>query len=132
MDSLVGHATPIQSDWYCDPGIRGDRLGLTQTFRASRCKALCSTAVFDTFWRFAFERQEVFFRRVAALPAPWTRDPVLRSYRFTNVYRAADRVSQYLIRRVIYEGDQSEEEVFFRTLLFKIFNKIETWEILQE
>jgi len=52
------------------------------------------------------------------------------SYRFTNVYRASDRVSQYLIRRVIYEGDQSEEEVFFRTLLFKIFNRIETWEIL--
>src|SRR5262249_458104 len=49
---------------------------------------------------------------------------------FTNVYRAADRVSQYLIRNVIYEGEQSCEEVFFRTLLFKLFNKIETWEEL--
>jgi hypothetical protein len=32
---------------------------------------------------------------------------------------------------VIYEGDQSEEEVFFRVLLFKLFNRIETWELLQ-
>ena len=29
-------------------------------------------------------------------------------------------------------GDQSEEEVFFRTVLFKLFNKIETWEMLQQ
>jgi hypothetical protein len=56
---------------------------------------------------------------------------VLLSYRFTNVYRASDRVSQYLIHHVIYNGDQSEEEIFFRTLLFKIFNRIETWEILE-
>ncbi len=105
-------------------------MGAKQTFRVSSRRVLCTTAVFDTFWRFAFERQEIFFKRVARLPPPWTSDPVMLSYRFTNVYRASDRVSQYLIRRVIYEGDQSEEEVFFRTLLFKIFNRIETWEIL--
>jgi hypothetical protein len=88
--------------------------------------------VFDTYWRFACERQDIFFKRVSGLPPPWTNDPILRGYRFTNVYRASDRVSQYLIRRVIYEGDQSEEEVFFRTLLFKLFNRIETWDLLQE
>jgi hypothetical protein len=34
---------------------------------------------------------------------------------------------------VIYEGDQSIEEVFFRVLLFKFFNKIDTWKLfLQE
>jgi len=87
--------------------------------------------VFDTYWQFAFERQQVFFKRVSGLLPPWTSDPILRSYRFTNVYRASDRVSQYLIRQVIYKGDQSEEEVFFRTLLFRLFNKIETWELLQ-
>src|SRR5206468_1918936 len=38
----------------------------------------------------------------------------------------------YLIRNVIYAGDQSAEEVFFRTLLFKLFNRIETWELLTQ
>ena len=52
-------------------------------------------------------------------------------YKFTNAYRASDRVSQYLIRRVIYEGEPSPEEVFFRTILFKLFNKVETWERLR-
>ena len=69
-------------------------------------------------------------RRVRGLPPPWTDDPILASHRFTNPYRAADRVSQYLIRHVLYDGDQTTEEVFFRTLLFKLFNRLETWEEL--
>jgi hypothetical protein len=101
-------------------------------FRVSSTRILRTTPVFDTYWRFAVERQEIFFRRFSGLPAPWTVDPILGTYRFTNVYRASDRVSQYLIRHVIDEGYQSEEEVFFRTLLFKVFNKIETWELLQD
>jgi alpha-glutamyl/putrescinyl thymine pyrophosphorylase clade 1 len=88
------------------------------------------TPVFDTYWRFASERQRIFHRRVRGEPAPWTNDAVLSAYRFTNAYRAADRVSQYLIRHVAYEGDQAAEEIVFRVLLFKIFNKVATWERL--
>ncbi len=89
------------------------------------------TKVYDTYWRFAAERQRVFFDRIANPIGPWTKDPILRQYKFTNAYRASDRTSQYLIREVIYKGDQAVDEVFFRILLFKIFNKIETWERLQ-
>ena len=89
------------------------------------------TIVYDSYWSFAAKRQEVFFRRFEGCPPPWTTDPVIARHKFTNAYRAADRVSQYLIGHVIYEGDQSVEEVFFRTILFKLFNKIETWELLK-
>ena len=89
------------------------------------------TLVYDTYWRFAAERQAVFFRKLEGAPPPWTEDPTIAKHKFTNAYRASDRVSQYLIRRVIYDGDQSPEEVFFRTILFKLFNKIETWELLR-
>ena len=89
-----------------------------------------TTLVYDTYWRFAAERQEVFFRKLQGAPPPWTEDPTIAKHKFTNAYRASDRVSQYLIRHVIYNGDQSPEEVFFRTILFKLFNKIETWELL--
>lgn len=84
------------------------------------------------YWRFAAERHAVYLRRVAQTPPPWTTDPVLSSWRFTNAYRAADRVSQYLIREVIYAGDQEPHEVVFRVLLFKWFNKISTWELLKD
>jgi len=90
-----------------------------------------TTVVYDTYWRFAAERQRIFFRRLNGDVPPWTDDSVLQQYKFTNAYRASDRVSQYLIRHVIYEGDQSTQEVFFRTLLFKFFNKVATWELLK-
>ncbi|HVF05230.1 MAG TPA: nucleotide kinase domain-containing protein [Frankiaceae bacterium] len=88
--------------------------------------------LFDVYWRFAAERHAVYLRRVAGDPPPWTADPVLTSWRFTNAYRAADRVSQYLIREVIYAGDQDPHDVVFRVLLFKWFNKISTWEMLTD
>jgi len=91
------------------------------------------SVVFETYWRFAAERQNVFFRRLAGSPYPWTEDSILNSYKFTNAYRASDRVSQFLIRHVIYRNDlpSSDIDVFFRIILFKLFNKIETWQLLE-
>jgi hypothetical protein len=87
------------------------------------------TPVFHAYWRFAAERQEIFFRRLRRANAALTNDPVLNAFRFTNSYRASDRVSQYLIRNVIYRDDLPSDNVnlVFRVLLFKLFNKIETW-----
>jgi len=89
-----------------------------------------ATYVFNTYWKFAAERQEIFFNRISGV-SELTADPILLKYKFTNAYRAADRVSQYLIREIIYKGDQTPRELLFRILLFKLFNKIETWELLQ-
>ena len=86
--------------------------------------------VFDTYWRFAAERQAVFLRRICGQPEPWTEDSVILRHRFTNAYRASDRVSQFLISDVIYQGDPDPDEVLFRILIFKLFNKIETWQLL--
>ena len=98
--------------------------------RPTPLRKLKPTIVFDSYWRFAAERPEIFLKRANGKSIPWTDDPILQEYRFTNVYRASERASQYLIRNVIYSGEQSPKEVFFRTLLFKFFNKIDTWELL--
>lgn len=91
------------------------------------------TAVYNSYWRFAVERQRVFFQRLLGRSQPWTEDSIISSHKFTNAYRASDRVSQYLIRHVIYRDDlpTSAPEILFRILLFKLFNKIETWELLE-
>jgi hypothetical protein len=89
------------------------------------------TKVFDTYWRFAAERQQVYQARLRGEPRPWTTDSIIASHRFTNCYRAADRVSQYLIREVIYRRSQAPDEVLFRILLFRFFNRISTWRLLQ-
>jgi alpha-glutamyl/putrescinyl thymine pyrophosphorylase clade 1 len=90
-----------------------------------------TTPVFDAYWTFAAERQAVYFRRLRGQIPPWTDDAILSSFRFTNAYRASDRVSQYLIRHVIYDRDYEAVDTFFRILIFKLFNKIETWQLLQ-
>jgi hypothetical protein len=75
----------------------------------------------------------MYMRRLSGDPGPWTTDPILKAHRFTNTYRASDRVSQYLIANVQYgaERSQAPDEVFFRTILFKLFNRIETWERIE-
>lgn len=95
---------------------------------------LATTNVFDSYWHFAAERQAVYYRRLIDPVGPWTFDPIIRNHRFTNAYRALDRVSQYLIKEVQYGAGRSQnpEEIFFRTMLFKIFNRIETWRSLEE
>jgi len=91
------------------------------------------TPVYDTYWEFAVKRQDIFYNRMEGKAFPWTDDKILKTYKFTNAYRASDRVSQYLIKNVIYsENDYTPEDMCFRILLFKLFNKIETWEYLEK
>ncbi|WIX77195.1 putative DNA base hypermodification protein [Amycolatopsis carbonis] len=86
--------------------------------------------VFDTYWRFAAARQEAYFARLRD-DGTATSDPILARHRFTNCYRAADRVSQFAIHDVAYGGPQEPRDVVFRMMLFKFFNKIDTWRLLE-
>ena len=91
------------------------------------------TQAWDTYWYFAQERHDLYLARLSGQTPPWTTDPILSAYRFTNTYRAADKVSQYLIQRVIRPARKSRcapEELLYRIILFKLFNKIETWELV--
>jgi hypothetical protein len=89
-----------------------------------------ATEIFDLYWHYAARRQAILIRRLAADPPPWTDDPILLRHRFTNPYRFSDRVSQYLLRHVQYDQPRPAATIVFRTLLFKAFNRIDTWESL--
>src|SRR5829696_7644509 len=90
-----------------EPGVVPNRLFVTHSdpFRSKPPqftmrlvgRVLRPTPVFETYWRFAAERQAVYLARLRRAPLPWTDDEVLQAHRFTNVFRASDRVSQYLI-----------------------------------
>jgi hypothetical protein len=88
------------------------------------------SSVYDSYWLFASKRFDVFLKRLSDSIGPWTSDPVIINNRFTNVFRASDRVSQYLIKLQYENCEQDLEDVFFKTILFKIFNKIETYNCL--
>ena len=85
------------------------------------------------YFYFIQERMNIFWRKCEDCRC-LTNDPILKEYKFTNVYRACDRVSQYLIKNVIYKDldKYTPEDVLLRILVFKVFNRIETWEYLSQ
>lgn len=85
--------------------------------------------VFDLYWRFAHERHAIFERRVQGSAPPWTSDPILETFKFCNVYRASDRVSQFLIRDVAYADDGATQlDTAFRIVAFRTFSRPATWQ----
>jgi 5-hmdU DNA kinase, helical domain len=89
--------------------------------------------IYDIYWRFAARRQQAFERRIANELPPWTDDPIIQSFKFCNVFRAADRVSQYLIRHIAYDHDDcSVDDRLFQILAFRFFSKIATWDTVRD
>lgn len=88
---------------------------------------------YDLYWQFAANRQAVLEARLAGHDQPWTDDPILLEYKFCNVFRATDRVSQYLIRHVAYHAEHcTPADRLFQIIAFRIFSRISTWERLRE
>lgn len=88
--------------------------------------------IYDLYWYFAYERNNIFWNKINN-KTPWTDDKILQEYKFCNAYRVNDRVSQYLLKNIIYNGKlYSKEDMIYRIILFKIFNKESTWELLEK
>lgn len=60
---------------------------------------------------------------------PWTDDPILASYRFTNIFRETDRTTVWF-RENVRDRYDGTPEVLLATVLFRWFNKIETGEAM--
>ena len=70
-------------------------------------------------------------RRAGGEPGPWTDDPILSTYKFCNVFRASDRVSQYMIRNVVYSDNKANPaDLLFRIIAFRMFSRNETWDAI--
>ncbi len=82
---------------------------------------------------FIVERQNIFWKRYNGEQPPYTLDETLQNHKFTNVYRVLDKVSQYLVKEIINkDAGLLKEDLFWKILIFKHFNKIETWEWFNE
>lgn len=80
----------------------------------------------DRFFRFVAERQHAWYRRVVlAEDPPWTDDEILRRHRFTNVYRALDPGTQYVIGQVL-EREEPRPDRLFNVLLYRLVGRVAT------
>lgn len=89
-----------------------------QVFRSERL---------DTFWRFVYKRQEVWYRRfVKKASPPWSDDPILQSVRFTNVYRELDPGTQFAVREILEQPISVGDKVF-NIMIYRLIGREETF-----
>lgn len=79
------------------------------------------------FLNFVEERHRVWRARQAGLPQPWTSDPIIASRKFTNVFRAIDPGSQFLIANLL-DSQDSARDVLMRCFLYRHTNLPSAWE----
>ena len=83
----------------------------------------------NEFFATARERYTIRERRLLEKPWPWTNDPIFQEWRFCNVHREHDRVTEWLkenIRSQVLLPLRMVEAV----LIFRWFNRIETGEAI--
>ncbi len=102
------------------------------SFYIRRVEPTPRAGVYELYWTFASRRQAVFEARLSGRGWPWSDDLILQTYKFCNVFRATDRVSQYLIREVAYGGppDTGVRDRVFQIVAFRMFSNIATWNCL--
>jgi hypothetical protein len=74
------------------------------------------------FTDFVIERHNIYLRRAAGHPKPWTTDPVLQQYRFCNVYRELDTVTQWL-RTNWREPHSANPNLWFAMVVARLINR---------
>jgi hypothetical protein len=90
----------------------------------------------DEFFAFINERHRIYVRKSRGKLWPWTTDPVLRTYKFTNVYRDLDAVSLDLKRRVLDRylpwRKQDAAALVAEVIMYRLFNWPDTYTLLRK
>jgi hypothetical protein len=71
--------------------------------------------------RFMLERHRIYLARMTGGAAPWTNDPILQKYKFTNVYRELDRVTVW-VRENIREPHADHPHLWFMLCIARQIN----------
>ena len=76
----------------------------------------------DSLMYFIFEREAIRIAKAEGWPVDnLTADPVLKKYKFTNIHRRDDRVSQWIITHLI-EPNVSDKNLWFTLLIARLVN----------
>lgn len=84
----------------------------------------------NDFFAFAAERHSVYLKRQSGAPFPWTDDPVIQKYRFTNVYRELDATTVWFRENVREVFNENGLMTLMAAVVFRLFNRIRTGEAI--
>ncbi len=85
----------------------------------------------DKFWYLIYERHNIWYKRfIQGRSRPWTDDPILREFKFTNVYRELDKGTIYLLDKVrdALLNEASKESVIWNIFIYRLFNNLDTYD----
>lgn len=98
----------------------------------SRASGKPRSSLVPSFFYWINERHAIYLKKAAGKPKPWTRDPILQRYKFTNVFRQLDRgtvwLTEHVLRPHAEDGDQAG--LLFNIVAYRLFNWIPTGEFL--
>ena len=114
----------VHYDWYEDYKTPDSQLEIDQVYM-------------DNYWNFIAERMNIWYKRVMlGEPAPWTDDPILQNFKFTNVIRDLDKLSIWERRNILSKLDEPTDDlelrkksVLLNIMIFRLWVKVDTYVI---
>ena len=86
-----------------------------------------NTEMFQDFVQMIKDRYRIHKRKdVKGMPKPWTNNPIMQQYKFTNVRREHDRQTKYLLDNITHNGELTLEDKIVNTFLFRAWNNWDT------
>lgn len=77
--------------------------------------------LFRRFLWFISERESIRRKKELGDPWPWTKDPILQRYKFTNIWRQDDRTTRALHARL--QECESDREALLNIFAFRLVNR---------
>lgn len=105
------------------------RVGQVSETPEQRLERVKRMSPLDRFLYWIKERHAVYLKKTTGLPKPWTPDPILRDFYFTNPYRENDKVTVWF-RDNIRQPLRDDRRVALATTIFRWFNLPSTAEVL--
>jgi hypothetical protein len=87
----------------------------------------------EFFWSFIHARQNAWLTRHIDRQTPFSSDPIIRGYHFTNVYRETDRHTQFAVWEILENHERvGIWHATLHCLVYRLFGSIETYRCIQE
>lgn len=85
----------------------------------------------DLFMRYLKERYKIHVRKdIQNKNLPYTKDEILKRYRFTNIRREHDRETKWGIQNIVENEFLTYRQKVLNIIMFRMFNKHETMEAM--
>jgi len=81
----------------------------------------------DRYFKFIEDRHAIYLARQRGDSYPWTDDPILRDFRFTNIFRELDTGTIWL-RKNIIEPHYNSPMLFFHVCAYRMINLWQTYQ----